>query len=90
MTIVPFLRDAAFEPDDIKAMSMALGDVCNTLNLTDGAKAAREVIAERIIELARRGERSPTRFRDRVLKESGLDGVSNGANHSNGQRWSGM
>ena len=35
MTIVPFLRDGAFEPDDIKAMSMALDDVCKTLNLTE-------------------------------------------------------
>ncbi len=90
MTIVPCLRDGAFEPDDIKAMSMAFDDVCKTLNLTDGAKAAREVIAERIIELARRGERSPTRLRDRVLKESGLDAVANDHGAQNGRRWSGM
>lgn len=70
--IIPFLGDGAFEPDDIKAMSMALDDVCRTLNLTDGAKAEREVIAERIIALARQGERSPTLLRDRVLREAGL------------------
>jgi tartrate dehydratase beta subunit/fumarate hydratase class I family protein len=90
MTIVPLLRDSAFEPDDIKVMSAALDEVCDTLHLTDRAKAAREVIAERIIELARRGERSPTRLRDRVLKETGLDGETNGAKGSNGNRWSGM
>jgi hypothetical protein len=79
MTILPFLRDnPAFGPDDIKAMSMALDDLCKTLNLSDGAKAAREVLAERIIELARRGERSPTVLRDRVLQELGLGGA-NGA-----------
>jgi hypothetical protein len=89
MTILPLLRDCAFEPDDIKAMSTALDDVCNTLHLSDRANGAREVIAERIIELARRGERSPTRLRDRVLKETGLDGASNGANGSD-VRWSGM
>jgi hypothetical protein len=77
MTIIQFIKNGAFEPDDIKAMSMALDDVCKTLHLTDGAKAAREVIAERIIELARRGERSPTLLRDRVLQESGLaDGAT--------------
>jgi hypothetical protein len=32
--------------------------------------AAREVIAVRIIDLARAGERSPTRLRDRVLHEA--------------------
>jgi hypothetical protein len=73
--ILPFLRDdhdAAFGPSDIKAMSLALDDVCKALNLTDRAKVEREVIAERIIELARRGERNPTVLRDRVLQESGL------------------
>jgi hypothetical protein len=42
------------------------------LDMTDGAKAAREVIAQRIIELAQQGERSPKRLRDRVMQESGL------------------
>jgi hypothetical protein len=84
MTIVPYLGDGAFDPDDIKAMSMALDDVCKTLNLTYGASAARQVIAERIIELARRGERSPTVLRNRVLHECGFgDG-------QNGHRWSGL
>jgi ABC-type hemin transport system substrate-binding protein len=85
-TIVPFLKtEAVFEPDDIQAMSIALDDVCKTLNLTDHAKAAREVIAERIIELARGGERSPTVLRDRVLLEAGL---SDGGNAQ--RRWSGL
>jgi hypothetical protein len=68
--IIPFLRDnRAFEPRDIQAMSMALDDVCASLKLRDG-NPAREVIAERIIELARRGERSPTTLRDRLLAEA--------------------
>jgi hypothetical protein len=28
-----FLKDSAFDPKDIHAMSMALDDVCRTLNL---------------------------------------------------------
>jgi hypothetical protein len=83
-TIIPFLRDAAFHPNDIKAMSMALEDICKALNVSAGATAARRVLAERIIELARRGERSPTRLRDRVLQESGVvDGQQS-------RRWSGL
>jgi hypothetical protein len=72
MTIVPFLKDGAFEPDDIRAMSLALEDVCKALHLPDGDHPARLVMAERIIALARRGERSPTVLRDRVLKEAGF------------------
>ena len=68
--IVPFLKDdAVFEPRDITAMSMALDDVCKALNI-NGDGSAKEIIAVRIIELARRGERSPTRLRDRLLAEA--------------------
>jgi hypothetical protein len=96
--ILPYLRDAVFEQKDITAMSMALDDVCKFLNLLDG-NPAREVIAERIIALARNGERSPTLLRDRVLREAGLadeNGVTdgNGATNGNGTkrpvRWSGL
>ncbi len=70
-TILPFLKhDGAFDPKDIQAMSMALDDVCKSLNLREGS--AREVIAERIIDLARGGVRSPTVLRDRVLRDAGL------------------
>ena len=65
-----FLRDSAFEPDHIQAMSMAFEEVCKALAIQD--PLSREVMAVRIIELARRGERSPARLRDRVLHEAGL------------------
>jgi hypothetical protein len=48
--------DAAFSPEDIKTMSHALEDACNALKVNGDAKA-REAVAIRIIELARRGER---------------------------------
>ncbi|HUZ34143.1 MAG TPA: hypothetical protein VMV19_18860 [Xanthobacteraceae bacterium] len=68
--IVSFLRrdDDVFDPQDITAMSMALDDICKQLNLRDDS-AAREVMAVRIIDLAKSGERNPTRLRDRVLQE---------------------
>jgi hypothetical protein len=74
-TILPFLRggDGVFDPKDITAMSMALDDVCKELNLRDDG-AARAVIAVRIIDLAKTGERSPTRLRDRVLREAHMTG----------------
>ena len=70
-TILPFVKDRVFDDKDITAMSMALDDVCKILNLRDD-NSAREVIAIRIIDLARAGERSPTRLRDRILHEANL------------------
>jgi hypothetical protein len=61
--------NAAFNPHEIRAMSMALDDVCQALRI-NGDRTAREIIAIRIIELARLGERSPTRLRDCLLAES--------------------
>ena len=68
--IVPFLTDhPVFDHKEITAMSMALEDVCKALNIGSNT-TAREIIAIRIIELARRGERSPTRLRDRLVSEA--------------------
>ena len=68
-TSTEFMREgAAFNPDNIRAMSMALDDVCKTLSLD--RHRDRKVIAIRIIELARRGERSPAKIRDRLLAEA--------------------
>ena len=76
-TIIPFLRDEAFDPDALRAMSTALEEVCRTLQV-NGDQHAREVMALRIIELARRGERDPELLRDRVLWESGAQPSLNG------------
>jgi hypothetical protein len=50
-------------------MSMAYEDICEALHINGDARA-REAIAVRVIELARRGERSPANLRDRVLGEA--------------------
>ena len=74
-TVIPFLRqrlsETVFDPKDIAAMSMALDDVCKALELEDDSEA-KEVIAARIIDLARAGERSPTLLRDKILREAGM------------------
>jgi hypothetical protein len=74
MPIRPYLNDGVFSPVGIQAMSMAFDDVCKALHL-DGHAAAKEAVAIRIIELARRGERSPTKLRDRVLAEANGDTI---------------
>lgn len=50
-------------------MSIALEDVCAALEL-NGNQTAREAVAGRIIEMARRGERNPVNLRDRLLSEA--------------------
>jgi hypothetical protein len=69
MTIVPFLEDKVFGPQDIRAMSTALEEVCKILNLADEAKSERELLAKKIITLAHQGELSTAVLRDRMLRE---------------------
>jgi hypothetical protein len=55
MPIRRYLHDSsAFEPEAVDAMSMALEDACKALGI-DGQSKDREIIATRIIELARNG-----------------------------------
>jgi hypothetical protein len=61
--------DPTFEPETTAAMASALDQVCEALNI-NGNATARETIAVRIIELARRGVRDPTKLRERVLAEA--------------------
>jgi hypothetical protein len=73
-TIIPFLgdgiglRDSVFEPHEIKAMSAALDEVYEASK----RHFPKQVVAARIIDLVRCGERSTKRLRERVLYEAGL------------------
>ena len=70
MAITQYLQnESTFGPDDVKVMSRALEDACKALNI-DGDVRARETVAVRIIELARRGERDLTKLRDQVVHEA--------------------
>ena len=62
---------AVFDPESTAAMAAVLQAVCEALNIPPEANAAREVVAGKIVELARRGERDPGRLRDRLLRENG-------------------
>jgi ABC-type hemin transport system substrate-binding protein len=69
MTIVPFLQDSVFRPQDVQAMSTALEDVCNILNVAEEAKSQREQLAKKIITLAHQYQCNAALLRDRVLRE---------------------
>jgi hypothetical protein len=70
MPIRSYLDDhAAFPPDEIDAMSRALEETCKALHI-DGRAKDREIIAARIVDLARNGVIDATALRDRVLAET--------------------
>ena len=67
MPIRTYLEDhSAFSPEEIKAMSSALDEACAALQV-DG-QMNREIIAVRIIELARKGVIDATALRDHVVE----------------------
>ena len=69
MNIASFFGVEAFGPDDIKAISIALDEVCSKLGLTDDKQQEeREVLAKRIIALARHGLRNPAALRDSLAR----------------------
>ena len=69
MPIRAYLEDhPAFEPDAIRAMSLALEEACKALHI-DGEIRGREVVATRIIDLARNGVIDARTLSQRVIAE---------------------
>jgi hypothetical protein len=70
MPIRQYLEDrAAFDPDAIDAMSAALEQTCAALHVNGHARD-REVIAARIIDLARNGVLDAKALSTRVVAET--------------------
>ena len=71
MPIRKHLTDqSAFGPAAIEAMSKAFEEACNALQVFAGDEKGREIIAARIIDLARGGVVDAAALRDRVLAEA--------------------
>lgn len=69
MPITPFLRNRAFEPEQIAAMSVAFTNACNALGLSDRTDKLTELVAHHVIELAQRGIVDPHELTAATLKE---------------------
>jgi hypothetical protein len=76
MDNITSLENGAFGPETAEAMAATVEEVCQTLGVNSDLPV-REIIAIRIIELARRGERDTRKLRDRLLRGAILppDGV---------------
>jgi hypothetical protein len=66
--IRPLLRDGAFGPEDITTLTAAFEDTLLVLGVHDRQHPTAMLVAKRVIELARQGERNPKLLRDAVLK----------------------
>jgi hypothetical protein len=73
MPIRSYLEDhASFDPEAIAAMSRAFEQACAALQVFAGDARGREIIASRIIDLARGGVVDAGALRDRVVSEGRL------------------
>ena len=61
-------NDCAFGPDQIEVLVTAFEDTLKTLGLVDRDDPATLMVAERIIELAKQGERDPVRLREDAVQ----------------------
>jgi hypothetical protein len=75
-TIVPFLRDASFDPDVTSEMGRAYDKVLRTLRDQGRQPLEPELIARKIIDIATTGERDAERMCKRALAALGFQGES--------------
>ena len=72
-TIVPFLRGNLFDPETTRVVDRAYDTFCAMLHDKGQPPIVEEVIATRIIEIAKTGERDPDTICQRVLTALGLE-----------------
>jgi hypothetical protein len=70
--VIPFFRDVSFDPDTTHIMGQAFDAACKELHDIGQSDLVKSVIAKRIIEVAKTGERDPNQLRDRALRAFGL------------------
>jgi hypothetical protein len=70
---IDLLEQGVFEPEALVAMGDAFGTACKELHVAREPEVVRQLIAERIVAAARRGELDPVR-----LRTASLNGLSVG------------
>ena len=69
MPLYRLLQNSAFEPEHVDAMAQAFEAVCLKLHLANRDDPLRDVIAEKVIDWAKRGERKPERLYQLALAD---------------------
>jgi hypothetical protein len=66
-------EDAAFAPDVTRIMREAFEMACRSLHDTGQPEIVREVLARRIVELTRQGERDPKKLCQDAMRALGME-----------------
>jgi hypothetical protein len=69
MPITPYLDNTKFDPEATRVMGVAFEMVRVALGLADGGDLANQIVAKRIIELAKAGELNPDPLCERAQKK---------------------
>jgi hypothetical protein len=69
MPIRPFLNDEQFDPETVRILGVAFAQVCVALRIGDCDDDVKQAIANKIIALAKTGERSSDRLCERALED---------------------
>ena len=68
MLLRAFVHEAEFEPELLASMGIAFAAACEALGLAEKPDKVTEVVARRVIALARSGEHDPERLKAAVLE----------------------
>jgi hypothetical protein len=69
MALRTYLDDQSFDPETVRLMGVAFEIALATLRPSEYTDPLREVVARKIIELAKAGERDPERLCEGALKD---------------------
>jgi hypothetical protein len=70
------INDVSFDDAATSAMGEAFDKACKSLWNLGSACEARAIVAKRIIDAAKNGERDPTRLREHALVPFGIEDLS--------------
>ena len=71
MPLYRLLQNDAFDPESVAAMPAAFEETCRALGLAERTDPLCNLVAQKILECARTGERDPARLRECALKATG-------------------
>jgi hypothetical protein len=69
-------HDQSFTSEEAKVLIEAFEDSLKALRLVDREDPVTRLVAEKVLDAARAGERDPQRLRDRVLAQFGPSAVA--------------
>jgi hypothetical protein len=76
VSLRPYLKDGAYDPEAISAMAAAFDELCKALEASGRSDVTRDTLALKIIDLARAGESDAVVLREMALTELGLTDLS--------------